>query len=49
MFVANFVDATMANHMIFTQCHTHDAKVALARYRRANEIPSPSSNDIDCP
>jgi hypothetical protein len=43
--VANVIDATLANHGVFTQWHAHDAEVALTWYRRANGIPSTSSND----
>jgi hypothetical protein len=47
VFVVDIVDATLTNCEVFTQWHAHDAKVAPAWYRRANGIPSPSSNDID--
>jgi hypothetical protein len=49
MFMANAINATLANHEVFSQCHAHDAKVALVWHRRANGIPSPSSSDINSP
>jgi hypothetical protein len=40
------MDATLANCGVFMQWHTHDAKVALAWYKKANGVPSPSNSDI---
>jgi len=34
VFVANAMDVALANCGVFTQQHAHDAKVALAQYRR---------------
>jgi hypothetical protein len=47
--VANVVDATLTNHEVFMQCHTHDIEVALVWYRKANGIPSPFSSDTNSP
>jgi hypothetical protein len=47
--MVDVVNVTLANCKVFTQWHTHDVGVALVRYRKANGIPSPSSNDIDSP
>jgi hypothetical protein len=49
VFVTDVVDATFANCGVFTQQHTHDAEVASVQYKRANGIPSPSSNDTYSP
>jgi hypothetical protein len=49
MFVVDVVDATLANHGIFTRWYAHDAKVASTWYMRANGIPSPSNSDTDSP
>ncbi len=47
--MVDVMDATLANHEVFTQCHAHDTKVASAWYKRANGIPSPSNSDTDSP
>jgi hypothetical protein len=47
--VANVVDTTLVNRMVFMRWYAHDADVALMWYRKANGIPSPSSTDIDSP
>jgi len=39
------VDVALAIHGVFTGLCAHNAEVALTEYRRANGIPSPSSND----
>ncbi len=49
MFLANVMEATLANHGVFTHWHAQDAKVALTQYKKANGIPSPSNSDIDSP
>ncbi len=49
VFVANVVEATLANHTIFMHWHAHDAKVASTWYKKANGIPSPFSNDTNNP
>ncbi len=49
VFMVDVMDATLANHEVFTQCHAHDTKVASAWYKRANGIPSPSNSDTDSP
>jgi hypothetical protein len=49
VFVANVMEATLANHMVFTRWHAQDVKITLTWYKRANEIPSPSNSDIDSP
>jgi hypothetical protein len=49
VFVADAMEATLVNHRVFMYQHAHDAKVTSTGYRRANGIPSPSSNDIDNP
>jgi hypothetical protein len=48
-FMADVMDVTFTNHEVFTQHHTHDAKVASVWYKRANGIPSPSNNHTDSP
>jgi hypothetical protein len=45
--VADVINATLVNHMVFTRWHAHDAKVASTWYRKANGIPSPSSSDTN--
>jgi hypothetical protein len=47
--MADVMDVTFTNHEVFTQHHTHDAKVASVWYKRANGIPSPSNNHTDSP
>ncbi len=47
--MADAMEATLVNHRVFMYQHAHDAKVTSTGYRRANGIPSPSSNDIDNP
>jgi hypothetical protein len=49
VFVVDVMDATIANCRLFMQWHTHDAKVALAQYMKANGIPSPPGSDINSP
>jgi len=49
VFVADVVDTTLANRKVFMQWHTHDAEVALVRYKKAHGIPSPFGSDIDSP
>jgi hypothetical protein len=49
VFVANVVDATLANHEVFTQLYAHDAKVASTRYRKFDGNPSPFNSDTDSP
>ncbi len=49
VFVANVMEATLANHKVFTHQHAQDAEVTSAQYKKANGIPSPFSNDTDNP
>jgi hypothetical protein len=49
VFVADVMDATLANCGVFTQWHAHDAEVGSTQYKTANGIPSPSDSDIDSP
>jgi hypothetical protein len=49
VFMANVMEATLANHGVFMRQHAHDVEVALAWYMRANGIPSPFNNDINNP
>jgi len=43
--VTNVVDTILANCGVFTEQHAHDAKVALAWYKKAHGILSPSNSD----
>jgi hypothetical protein len=43
--VVDVMDATLANRRVFIRWHTHDAKVALVQYKRANGVPSPFNSD----
>jgi hypothetical protein len=47
--MADTMDAALGNYGVFMQQYTHDAEVALAWYKKANGIPSPSSSDTDSP
>jgi hypothetical protein len=49
MFMADVMDAALANHRVFMQWCAHDAEVALTQYRKANGIPSPSNSDTYSP
>jgi len=49
VFVANVMDVTLANHEVFAWWHTHDVKVALVWYKKADGIPSSSNIDINSP
>jgi hypothetical protein len=49
VFVADVVEARLANRKVFTRRHTQDAKVASTQYKRANGIPSSSNSDINSP
>jgi hypothetical protein len=44
--MADVVDTTLVNCGVFIERHAHDVKVALAWYKGANGIASPSSSDI---
>jgi len=45
--VVDVVHAIIANYGVFMQHHAHDAKVALARYVKANGCHPPFNNDIN--
>jgi hypothetical protein len=49
MFMTDVVDIALANCRVFTQHHAHDAEVASMQYKKANGIPSLSSNDTYSP
>jgi hypothetical protein len=49
LFMANVMDATLANHGAFTHRHAQDVEVILTQYKKTNGIPSPSSNDTCSP
>jgi len=49
VFVADAMEATLANYKVFMYRHAQDVKVTSSGYRRANGIPSPFSNDKDNP
>jgi hypothetical protein len=47
--VTDVMDITLSNCEVFTQWHTHDAKVSLTQYKMANGIPSLSGSDTNSP
>ncbi len=49
VFMVDAMEATLVNLMVFMYQHAQDVKVTSTRYRKANGILSPSSNDIDNP
>jgi hypothetical protein len=49
VFVIDVMDATLGNWRVFTQQHAQDAKVSLARYKKANGNPSPSNINTNNP
>jgi hypothetical protein len=49
VFMANVMEATLANHGVFTRRYTQDAKVTSAQYKKANGIPSHFNNDTNSP
>jgi hypothetical protein len=49
LFMANVMDATLANHGAFSHQHAQDVEVILTQYKKTNGIPSPSSNDTCSP
>ncbi len=45
VFVADAMEATLANYKIFTHRHAHDVEVASTQYKKATRIPSPFNSD----
>jgi hypothetical protein len=49
VFVVDVMEATLANHKVFTRWHAQAVEVTSTQYKKANGIPSPPSSDIDSP